>query len=570
MVVKHRWLAELCAVALMGACNNGPELTGPPAVCHSAVQPLTLSVGQYQAIDPEPTDGCVIFPANASATDAEYVLVPQITTESYNFRTSFKLVGGVPVIAAPPLSAQYEEGPISPALQFHDRLRQLERSRGWGALAGLAPRAAPSRAQTLLSPPQDTLGNVRTFKVLSNLTSYTLQITNVPATAVSVGQHIALYVDNNAPANGLTLADFTSLDAVFDTLLYPTDTAAFGRESDIDGNGKVIVLMTNVVNQLVGASECTTSGYVGGFFFGADIDPFYATQFNNGEVFYSMIADSGATLSCSHSNSQVKRVVPVTFIHEFQHMISYNQHVLQRGGPVEVLWLNEGMSHYAEEMGGRAFLAGSGDSAQFCNFVRGDLVNLSKYWASPGIYPLLDTAGIGGLAERGAYWLFVRYLVDRFGADTSAAGAAALTRQIDQTATVGTANIKAVTGRDFASLEEGWALANWVSDLPGFTAPDSLKYKHWAFRTAYPTLYSRCPALLGVAVGFPSTFPLAALASAGPNIGMSGVMWSGSAGGYQRALQGPGAASYTLLLSDSRGSQILPILLPRLNVIRIK
>ncbi len=477
------------------------------------MQPLTLSVGQYQAIDPGATDGCVIFPANASATDAEYVLVPQITTESYNFRTSFKLVGGVPVIAAPPLSAQYEEGPISPALQFHDRLRQLERSRGWGALAGLAPRAAPSRAQTLLSPPQDTLGNVRTFKVLSNLTSYTLQTKNVPATAVSVGQHIALYVDNNAPTNGLTLADFTSLDAVFDTLLYPTDTAAFGRESDIDGNGKVIVLMTNVVNQLVDASECTTSGYI------------------------AMIADSGATLSCSHSNSQVKRVVPVTFIHEFQHMISYNQHVLQRGGPVEVLWLNEGMSHYAEELGGRAFLAGSGDSAQFCNFVRGDLVNLGRYWVSPGPgqYPLLDTAGIGGLAERGAYWSFVRYLVDRF-----------------------------------ANLEEGWALANWVSDLPGFTAPDSLKYKHWAFRTAYPTLSSRCPALLGVAVGFPSTFPLVAVASAGPNIGMSGVMWSGSAGGYQRALQGPGAASFTLVLSDSKGSQVLPILLPRLNVIRIK
>jgi len=535
------------------------------------VQPLALSVGQYQAIDPGPTDGCVIFPANASATDAEYLLVPQITTESYNFRTSFKLVGGVPVIAAPPLAAQYGEGPVSPALQFHDRLRQLERSRGWGALAGLAPRAAPSRAQALLGPPQDTLGNVRTFKVLSNLTSYTLQLTNVPATAVSVGQHIALYVDNNHPQNGLTAADFTSLDAVFDTLLYPTDTAAFGRESDIDGNGKVIVLMTNVVNQLVDSASCTTSGYIGGFFFGADIDPFYATQFNNGEVFYSMIADSGATLSCSHSNSQVKRVVPVTFIHEFQHMISYAQHVLLRGGPVEVLWLNEAMSHYAEELGGRAFLAGApADSAPFCNFVRGDLVNLARYWANPGIFPLLDTAGIGKLEERGAYWLFVRYLVDRFGPDTTLAGAAAFTRQIDQTALIGTANVKAVTGRDFGSLEEAWALASWVSDLPGFSAPDSLKHKHWAFRTAFPTLYSRCPTLLGVPVSFPNTFPLVAVASAGPNIGMSGVMWSGSPGGYQRAMQGPGAASYTLLLSDSRGSQLLPILLPRLTVIRIQ
>jgi len=41
--------------------------------------------------------------------------------------------------------------------------------------------------------------------------------------------------------------------------------------------------------------------------------------------------------------------VPVTFIHEFQHMISFNQHVLV-GNSVngEVLWLNEGFSHYAK------------------------------------------------------------------------------------------------------------------------------------------------------------------------------------------------------------------------------
>src|SRR2546427_8348057 len=45
-----------------------------------------------------------------------------------------------------------------------------------------------------------------------------------------------------------------------------------------------------------------------------------------------------------------------TFIHEFQHMISFGQHYLGRAGAPEVLWLNEGLSHYAEEMGGRKYL----------------------------------------------------------------------------------------------------------------------------------------------------------------------------------------------------------------------
>src|SRR2546427_1440736 len=61
----------------------------------------------------------------------------------------------------------------------------------------------------------------------------------------------------------------------------------------------------------------------------------YTTLFrssNHGEVFYSIVADSAGTLSCSHSRTQVKRVLPGTFTHEFQHMISYVQHVLVRVG----------------------------------------------------------------------------------------------------------------------------------------------------------------------------------------------------------------------------------------------
>jgi len=48
--------------------------------------------------------------------------------------------------------------------------------------------------------------------------------------------------------------------------------------------------------------------------------------------------------------------VPVTFIHEFQHMISFNQHVLV-GNSVngEVLWLNEGSRTTPKSWGGRTY-----------------------------------------------------------------------------------------------------------------------------------------------------------------------------------------------------------------------
>ena len=49
--------------------------------------------------------------------------------------------------------------------------------------------------------------------------------------------------------------------------------------------------------------------------------------------------------------------MPATFVHEFQHMISFGQHVLARGGASESLWLNEGLSHIAEELAGKYFEA---------------------------------------------------------------------------------------------------------------------------------------------------------------------------------------------------------------------
>src|SRR5207253_8734242 len=99
-------------------------------------------------------------------------------------------------------------------------------------------------------PPRSTLFPYTTlFRSLSSVT----------ATALKVGTHIAIYVDNAAPQPGLMQSDLDNLRAVFDTRLYETDTLAFGSESDIDNNGMVIVLMSARVNSLVTAAQCTTT-----------------------------------------------------------------------------------------------------------------------------------------------------------------------------------------------------------------------------------------------------------------------------------------------------------------------
>ena len=167
------------------------------------------------------------------------------------------------------------------------------------------------------------------------------------------GQRVAIFVDNDAPAGGYTDPELTEVGNLFDDYLYPIDTVAFGRESDVDANGAVIVLLTHRVNALSPGCDSTGS-VVLGYFFGADLLPRSAANpgSNEAEIFYGLVPDP-LNASCDISAEFALSRLPATFIHEFQHMISFNQHVLVRSGTSEDTWLNEGLSHFAEELGGR-------------------------------------------------------------------------------------------------------------------------------------------------------------------------------------------------------------------------
>ena len=546
------------ATGLPGATSAAFNVTLPPCTSTSGGQ-VSQALAAFSAIDPTQSSGCALFQANATGGTVSYLVVPQITNGVPDDSSAF-LLGGGPFAAPPVMTAV--AGVAAPLLaqhQFDLTLRRAERELALEAGPRASPRAAP------LLPAAPVPGTSRTFKVCGDATCTSHPI--VTATAKKVGLHVALYVDNAATTAGDTLgtADFDTLAAVFDTLLYRTDTAAFGRESDIDGNGVVIVLMTGRVNSLVTSSQCTSTGFIAGYFYGGDLITGFSGG-NNGEIFYSIVPDPSGTLSCTHSASQVKHLVPGTFIHEFQHMISFNQHFLRHGTAPEDLWLNEGMSHYAEELGGRSFLP---DTTQYCYFVFGDLHNAGQYFGAPQNVFLVDTAGLGGLSNRGAYWLLVRFVVDQFALDTSAASANALTRSLENTALTGAANIAAATGNPFGTVVEHWALANYVSDLPGFTAPPALRYVKWHFRTDYPTLHQACLAR-GVTGSVPSSYTLVPLASGDASAwNLTGTMRGGS-GSYYVAQQAAGAQGVSLLFSTSNKTGLPSSRAPRLNVIRIQ
>jgi len=205
------------------------------------------------------------------------------------------------------------------------------------------------------------------------------------------------------------------------------------------------------------------------------------------------------------------------------------------------------------------------DSTTYKRFIVGDFSNAYQYLHASGSHFLLATAGIGTLAERGAMWLFVRFITDQSRADTSFTATAAFTRKLEETALTGATNVATQTGVAFDTLVNRWALANWVSDLPGFTAPPELKYTSWDLRATFGAFHTD-PA---TASSFPLPFPLVPAASAGDLTSLAGSLLAGS-GVYDRALQAPLAAGFQLQFGDAGGNYLPANIVPRLTIIRIR
>lgn len=547
------------------ACPNNTGPTFRP--CTAADAQVTLAVNQYVTIDPAADSGCMVFPATATAAD--YLLIPQLTSGIPGQQAGFRLVGDTilpapgPSPAVTPVAAQ-----VGSAEAFHTFLRLGDERRNWGFAPqpGSGGPGGQPRRSAAGSPPG--MGSLRIFQVCAKTDCS--KFDRVGARVRALSNKVAIYVDTLAPAGGLDSLALDSIARLFDQKLYAIDTAAFGRESDIDSNTVVMVLMTNTVNKLVTAASCASTGFVAGFFFGADLDPAFQndTRSNKGEVFYSIVADPAGTLSCAHPETDVEKFVPVTFIHEFQHMISFNQHVLVRGGLGEVLWLNEGLSHYAEELGGRSYTgAPDGTVADCligqvdCRFYGGNLLDAYEYMDSISKHFLLPTAGIGSLPERGAAWMFVRYVVDQYAAGPTMADWNTLTRSLDATSQTGAQNIAAVAGAPFATIVSRWALAIYVTDRGGI--PPELQYKSWNYHAVYASLHTQAANVFG------SVYPLKAIVLPGRGINLVGTLRAGS-GIYIRATQGAADPGFTISFTAPNGAPISAAMGPRLTVMRLQ
>ena len=484
-------------LAALAACGHSSTPTAPPttlAPCPAGttVTTVSLPVGGVQVVSTPASLACL----SLSAAGGGFVVVgananplPDLAG-SYVMTTasaSPDLVGGVlgDVAATGESGSAIAEGRFRQlerrSLQLADPARRLAASRFLATerVRALAAAAAlPAVGDTLTFNVPDATAN-------NACTSYT----TVKAVVEAVGAHGIVVQDTAAPAGGFTASDFAGISAEFDSQIYPADTLHFGGPSDIDGNGHVFLLFTPQVNK---ATTRGSTSILDGFFFGGDLFPTSACkESNQAELFYLLVPDPNAVFSDARTLTTVRQSIRGTIAHEFQHMINLGVRIAENA-PDEATWMNEGLSHFAEELVGRAeegytdtqklAIADVADAPSYDNFnafFGQNLVRFREWLKKPGVLGATSSHADTSLAVRGAAWALLRWSADHY----AAGNVAAFTRALVAGPDTSVANLVARTGVPFDSLMAGWAAANYTSDagIPGL-AP-RYTYLSWNLRS---------------------------------------------------------------------------------------
>ncbi|MBX6363731.1 MAG: IPT/TIG domain-containing protein [Gemmatimonadetes bacterium] len=522
-------------VVRLGPLSSAPV---PLAVTGAGAPAPSLEPGQVVTTADPDALACTRLPAGA--TGATYLIVAQNATTVADRPMPFELVGLAGGATAPAAAAAALRprgvGTRNAALDWEIRLRERERRLDRSA----AVLAEPTPSVHGVQPPQ--IGDTRTFNVFTADT----QFTKVTAVVRAITAHAIVYEDRNAPANGLTTADYQRFGSLFDDPIYATDTAIFGAASDIDGNGKVIMLFTPEVNRLTPRGS---TSFIAGFFYGCDLlPPRSCAGTNEGEIFYALVPDPTGQFGIVQPKSRVLETVPPILAHEFMHMIHFNQRVLVRNAPDESLWLSEALAHEAEDTVGGVF-AQRGDTTTAITFKSSNWDRAFRYLKDPPAASLLAFESPGTLEERGAGWLFVRYLVDRFGG--------AILGRLTRTALASTANVIQQTGTPWAVLVNDWAVALYADDLGSPTVDARYTFPGFDLRRILSQ-----PALGGV-------FPLRPATPAPGDFRLTDTILSGAAA-YVLVDVPAGAPPLALGFTAPGGRAFAPETVPQLAVLRLR
>lgn len=312
------------------------------------------------------------------------------------------------------------------------------------------PRATPDAREEL-----PEVGDVEEFQVSSGFFAVTVE-----AEVMLVTDTLVIYKDitTENPLPDVDLKMMEDMAGYFADLIQPRERFFWGHESDVNGDERVSMLFSHLVNEYGAYAYVTQCDLM---------DPEVCGYGNEQELIYVAIMNPDDHIKTAESFGEL-------VAHEFNHSIYFYRKFINNGAEDwdENVYITEGMSALAQDLTG---------------FARG---NLFVAWAGldeindvslPDLHGGEDHAYEASRdgALRGAGYLYLRYLFDQAGGEVMdeagnlepSCGAAMLTEWMNSPLT-GVELIEEMTGLTYEELGANWFTALALSNRPDVAPVD--------------------------------------------------------------------------------------------------
>jgi hypothetical protein len=267
----------------------------------------------------------------------------------------------------------------------------------------------------------------------------------IKSVLIASGKTVNVYLDSmeNAESRQKTAEEIIK---IFDHDIPSSVVPRIGRAGDIDGDGKMAVLLTPALSRMADGKMA-----IDGFVRPSDFDP-------AGTLPRSHAADVIFINSRVNDSGYLKSLLA----HEFTHAVAATVRQLMAAEDEteveeEESWLEEGLAHLSER-----WVDGSWANLNY---------RISAYYESPESNRLIvnDLAGLGSgrsHGHRGATFLFLRWCEETYGSD--------LPRRLIESRLTGIENLENATGSDFNELFRAWTL-KLMGEISGEGSLESVK-----------------------------------------------------------------------------------------------
>jgi hypothetical protein len=203
--------------------------------------------------------------------------------------------------------------------------------------------------------------------------------------------HANLYVEAN---RDVAKSSIDGLLAAFENNIVPVEHVWFTTPTDVDQNGKVILLLLDIQD---GYREGSTSGYIAGYF-----DPLnHYSDASVNALNKEYHSNQAEMLYLDTYPADVTRTgFFATLAHEYQHLLQFGKYYKGEQNDIEPTWIDEGLSEVSSD------LTGFGPQVSRANTFRSALINSTSLIREPAQF---------GLEHYASTYMYFRYLADAYG-----------------------------------------------------------------------------------------------------------------------------------------------------------